>query len=69
MFKDSDSGFKTGNRIIKTGNGIISPTSWLPIKKTSLTTCIMHHTRIQILVLETGNRIIKTGNGIISPTS
>ena len=59
---------ETGNRIIKTGNGIIYPTSWLPRKKTSLTKFILQNSRIQILVLETGNRIIQTGNGIISPT-
>ena len=38
-------------------------------KKTSLTKIILHHSRIQILILETGNRIVETGNGIISPTS
>ena len=32
-YKDSNTGFETGNRINKTGNGIISPTSSIPIKK------------------------------------
>ena len=60
--------FKTGNRIIQTGNGTISPNSRPLVKKTSITKCSTFDPRSSNLIFKTGNGINQTGNGIISPT-
>ena len=56
---------KKGNRIIQTGNGIISSTSRPQIEKQYLPFLF----RSQNPSLQTENGIFQTGNGIISPTS
>ena len=61
--------FKTGNRIIQTGNGTISPNSRPLVKKTSITKCSTFDPRSSHSIFKTGNGINQTGNGIISPTS
>ena len=55
---------KTGNVIIQTGNVIISPIFWFPMKKLLLKMVLSSNNDTK-----TENGIIQTGNGIISPTS
>ena len=56
---------KTGNRIIQTGNGIISPTSRHLIKKVCSKDCF-HFYQWVLYWFSTENGIIQAGNGIIS---
>ena len=49
---------KTGNGIIPTGNGIISPISWTPIKKTVFIKFFSLLPRIPKMVLKTIFRIL-----------
>ena len=60
---------KTGNGIIQTGNGIISPTSWPLAKNHILQNVSNFNYPVQKLALKTGNGIIETGYGIVFPTS
>ena len=59
---------ETGNRIVETGNGNISLTYRILIKKTHFTKYFPFNPKSPKPVIERGNRIIKTGNGINSPT-
>ena len=60
---------KTGNGMIQTGNGIISPIFWLPIKKTFFYKMFLTFNNDTKTGLKTGNGIMQTGNGIISSIS
>ena len=55
---------ETGNRIIKTGNGIIFPTYLLLIKKLIIQNIFCSTQRVQKQIIKTGNQIIETGTGI-----
>ena len=61
-FKDSDTGFGNMKQNYSNRKWNYSSQFLASNKKTYFTKISLHHSRIQILILETGNRISKTGN-------
>ena len=68
LLRSPNTVLETGNGMIQTGYGIISPAS-CPFSKPCFTRLFTFSPRSLKLIIKTGNKIIQTGNGIISSNS